>query len=73
MDNKVIVKVAPFANDLHKRFAILHEYKKSNHMIFCKLFGLIKVGRNFVFLSIQSMILEKIYLGHDYAKKPLMC
>ena len=45
-------------------------------MIFCKLFGLIKVGRNFVFLSIQSMILEKLltyyqmrYLGHDYAKR----
>ena len=49
-------------------------------MIFCKLYGLIKVGRNVVFLSIQSMILEKIltsfqmrHWGHDYAKKTLMC
>ena len=29
MDNKVMVKVEPFANILYKRFAILHEYIKS--------------------------------------------
>ena len=53
------VKVAPFCNILCKIFVILHEYIKGIIWFFCKHFSLIEVGKFFIFLSIQSMILEK--------------